>query len=419
MDSGLYLQLVEAGLLIPHTKATQTDEGLVIRPQLVPAISYPYEWSFSQLQDAALATLQIQRLALEHGLTLRDASAYNIQFVDGKPCLIDTLSFDIYTPGQPWVAYRQYCQHFLAPLALMAHTDLDLGQLLRVYIDGVPLPLAAKLLPRGQRYRGGLGVHLTLHARLQRQHQSDADKPSATRPTRKVSTNALRGIIAGLDRATRRLKLPVTQTEWGNYYQATNYSSRSMKAKAQLVDDYLAKVKPKRALDLGANDGTFSRLSAAQGAYTISCDIDPLAVEANYHHVRENGETNLLPLLIDLTNPSPALGWAGTERQSFTARAKSDCALALALVHHLAISNNLPLEYIAAYLAELAPHLIIEFVPKSDSQVKRLLTSREDIFPSYTQAGFEAAFGQHFQIVEQSPITGTKRTLYLLKRLAK
>ncbi len=413
MTSGLYEALTSAGLLIAHKTIKDVPAGAhkAIAPQLVPVVTYPYEWSFSQLKDAALATLRIQELALKHGLVLRDASAYNIQFVGGKPCLIDTLSFDVYTPGEPWIAYRQFCQHFLAPLALMSHTDIALSELLRNHIDGIPLPLAAKLLPASRKWRGGLGTHITLHARFQRQYQSDAGKTKA----RRVSETAMLGILASLQRTIGRLKLPVARTEWGAYYTFTNYSDKAFAAKGKIVESYLKKAEPKQVLDLGANNGNFSRIATKAGAFVISSDIDPLAVEANYQRMRANNEANLLPLLVDLTNPSPDLGWANSERQSFTSRAKSDCVMSLALIHHLAISNNLPLEHVAQYFAELGPWLIMEFVPKTDSQVKILLASREDIFPDYTPEGFEVAFKKYYKIVQNTPVSGSERTLYLLK----
>ncbi len=156
ISSGLYDQLVKSGLLIPHREVSEKPvypelAVKVIQPELVPFISYPYEWSFSQLKDAALATLAIQKRSIKAGMSLKDASAYNIQFINGKPTLIDTLSFEIYKEGKPWDAYRQFCQHFLAPLALMARVDVRLGQLLRVFIDGIPLDLASRLLPASTR----------------------------------------------------------------------------------------------------------------------------------------------------------------------------------------------------------------------------------------------------------------------------
>ena len=414
MDGGLYRVLTQKGLLVPHETVEQPEQAgvyAVIRPTRVPVITYPYEWAFSQLKDAALATLTIQKLALQHGMTLRDASAYNIQWLDGKPCLIDTLSFDVHETGAPWTPYRQFCQHFLAPLALMAHVDLGLSQLLRVHIDGIPLPLAAKLLPLKKRLNFGLVTHLTMHATFQRRHEDTGQKAAV-----KLSETALLGLIDSLERTVRGLELPKTKTQWGDYYDHTNYDETALAQKGQMVGDYLAKLRPARVLDLGSNDGTFSRVALGQGADVISSDIDPLAVESNYVKMRRGQETRLVPMLIDLTNPSPGLGWANGERASFSERAKSDVALALALIHHLAIANNLPLGHVAQYFAQLSAHLIIEFVPKEDSQVRRLLATREDIFADYTHEGFEAAFSQVYDLIHKQPVPGTARSLYLMRR---
>lgn len=416
-ESGLYDRLVEKGLLIPHTEAheelAQTSDALcIIQPQLVPFISYPYEWSFSQLKDAALATLRIQKIALKKGMTLKDASAYNIQFHKGKPLLIDTLSFTAYEEGQPWVAYRQFCQHFLAPLALMALRDVRLGSLLRTGIDGVPLDLAASLLPMRTKLNPGLLMHLHAHSASQKKHEDERKSAKGT----KVSKQSLLGIIDSLRGAIRKLEWKPAGTEWGAYYSDTNYSDQSLALKRELVKKLLSQTDAKSAWDLGANNGFFSRVASEQAIPTIAFDIDPTAVEMNWREVKEKGEQDILPLLMDLTNPSPNLGWDHAERTSFLGRGPADVVFALALIHHLSISNNVPLPMLAGFFARAGRWLIIEFVPKSDSQVKRLLATREDVFPNYTKEGFEAAFGRIFDIVAAEAIEGSERTLYLLKR---
>jgi hypothetical protein len=417
MESGLYEKLVKAGLLIPHIEVDQepaeSDSAYkIIQPERVPFISYHYEWSFGQLKDAALATLSIQRRALKVGMSLKDASAYNIQFVRGKPTLIDTLSFEIYKEGQPWVAYRQFCQHFLAPLALMALRDIRLNQLLRIYIDGVPLDLASELLPSKTRLNFGLLTNIHLHAGAQKKYSGAEVK---SRPGT-MSKQAMTGLIDGLDSAIRKLEWKPGGTEWGNYYDITNYSDAAFEHKKQLVGEWAARMKPGLVWDLGANNGVFSRVAGAAGAYVVSSDIDPTAVEQNYRQVKTAKEENLLPILIDLTNPSPSIGWANEERDSFGERGPADMVLALALIHHLAISNNVPLPQVADFFAKTGKWLIIEFVPKSDSQVQKLLVSREDIFPTYTREGFEAAFKQRFKICEAVNVRDAERVLYLMER---
>lgn len=421
MSSGLYQSLVDEKLLIPHDEveislAHSDGAYKVLQPETVDYISYPYEWCFSQLKDAALTTLKIQALAIEHDMTLKDASAYNIQFHRGRPLLIDTLSFERYQEGQPWVAYRQFCQHFLAPLALMSYTDVRLNQLLRTNIDGIPLDLSSRLLPARSKLRFSLLVHVHLHASSQNRYADAAKGDQNKIKSARVSRVGLLGITDSLKSAVERLKWKLTKTEWGDYYDDTNYDNEAMEHKKALVEEYLSSVSPapSNIQDLGANTGTFSRIGTRHCS-VISQDIDSVAVEKNYLHARDNSETNLLPLLLDLTNPSPALGWAHDERMSLVQRGPSDVVMALALIHHLAISNNVPLSRIAAFFNECCKSLIVEFIPKSDSQVERLLASREDVFPNYTQAGFEEAFLPYFTVLRSEPIKDCQRVLYLMK----
>jgi hypothetical protein len=419
MESGLYEKLVKAGLLIPHTESDRepAGEGQVFKilcPERIPFISYPYEWSFGQLKDAALATLSIQKRALKLSMSLKDASAYNIQFYAGKPTLIDTLSFEIYQEGEPWVAYRQFCQHFLAPLALMVYRDVRLNQYLRVSIDGIPLDLASKLLPPRSRWNLGLMTHIHLHANAQK-HYADT-KISEVRGGRKMSKEAQLGLIENLKATILKLEWKPAGTEWADYYTANNYTDVAFEHKKVLVRDWLSKIQPKTVWDLGANTGIFSRVAVETGAYVVSADIDPAAVEVNYRQVIKGKERKLLPLVLDLTNPSPSIGWQNQERDSFLQRGPADAILALAIVHHLAITNNVPLERVAEFFTTCGEWLIVEFVPKSDSQVQKLLRSREDIFSEYTHAGFVSAFRQWYTIQSSSAVRDSDRWLYFLKR---
>ncbi len=330
MQSGLYSSLVQDGLMIAHEEV-QEATGLsgeayrVIKPEPVGFISYPYEWCFSQLKDAALLTLRIQRHALEHGMILKDASAYNIQFFGYQPVLIDTLSFEEYREGEPWVAYRQFCQHFLAPLALMAYTDVRLSQLLRVYLDGIPLDLASRLLPWKTRLNVGLATHIHLHASAQKHY---AGEKVSTAARGKMGKMALLGLIDSLEAAVKSLSWKPHGTEWADYYQVTNYSDQAFEDKKKWVAEFVSRVRPSVVWDLGANTGIFSRIASGQEARTIAFDIDPAAVELNYRECVRAKETNLLPLVLDLTNPSPGLGWANVERQALVDRGEANMVLA-------------------------------------------------------------------------------------------
>lgn len=417
MDSGLYNTLVDEGLLIRHEEVgmeTQSDltESLVIRPEKVPFISYPYEWSFSQMKDAALLSLRIQRTAMEHGMSLKDCSAYNVQFHKGRPVFIDTLSFERYKDGGPWVAYRQFCQHFLAPLALMSMRDVRLGKLARLYIDGIQLDLASSLLPFRSKLNLGLLMHIHMHAGFQGKYDGrQVDKAKQ----RAMPRQAVLNLVSHLESTVRGLSWSAGGTEWADYYDDTNYSQEGFSHKRSIVKGYLERIGPESVWDMGANNGSFSMLASEMGVPAVAFDIDPAAVELNYRESVKRGDVFMLPLLLDLTNPSPALGWANSERSSILERGPADCVMALALIHHLAIGNNLPFGHIAEFMARCGRHLIIEFVPKSDSQVQRLLVVREDIFGDYSIPAFEEEFSGYFDIVETAGIKDSERVLYLMK----
>jgi hypothetical protein len=417
--SGLYQRLVERAWLLPHEDAPpemafDSAAWRVLRPREVDFISYPYEWTFGQLKDAALLTLSVQEAALEAGMTLKDASAYNIQFQDGQPILIDALSFERYQENEPWVAYRQFCQHFLAPLALMAQRDVRCGLLLREHIDGIPLDLAARLLPASSRLRFGQATHLHLHARAQRQHAQDGPAGGGRRPA--LSRSRLEALLASLRSTVEGLSWQPTGTEWADYGETTSYSQLAAASKVTLVEGMLRGTDGRWVWDLGANIGVFSRLAADLGRRVLAIDADPAAAERHYRSLRESGAGSILPLVVDLTNPSPALGWAHAERKSLIERANADVLMALALIHHLAIGNNVPLGQLSSFLAQLGRQLIIEFVPKSDPRVAAMLANRRDVFPDYSLDGFRSAFAGEWGLVDEQPIEDSERVLFLFTR---
>jgi hypothetical protein len=421
MQSGLYRRLVDDELLVAHDEVDDSPAAVprstapykILRPKRVPFVSYPYEWCFSHLKDAALATLEIQRIALAHGMWLKDASAYNMQRVRGRQVLIDSLSLQRYREANPWKAYGQFCRHFLAPLALMSRTDCRLNQWARVAMDGIPLDLAARLLPWRSRLTFGLGLHILLHARMQRKY---AAAPARGAQARQFSRRALERLVDSLESTVRRLTWRDRASSWSDYYRGMhNYEPAGLAEKARLVSRFLEEAGPRTVWDLGGNVGPFSRIASALGALTVCWDLDSACVEINYAETVRRRETRLLPLVLDLANPSPAIGWAHKERMSLAQRGPVDAVLALGLVHHLALANNVPLGRIAEFLSGLGRWLVVEFVPKADAQAARLMATRESSFPDYEPAAFERAFSEHFAILAKAPVTPTLRTMYLMQ----
>ena len=419
MKSGLHERLVSQGLLLSHEEEIIEDDlpeniRHVLVPEQLPFISYPYEWCFDQLKDAALLTLRIQREALDSGLSLKDASFFNVQFHGGKPVFIDTSSFEK-DSGGPWVAYRQYCEHFLSPLLLMAHVAPDFNRYLAASLDGFKLPLTRRLLPWQVKRKPGVFMHVSLHARSQEKHARR--EPSRQHAPVKMSRRRKIALVESLLSTVEGVQLGRQESQWSDYYDnATHYSATAETFKHNVVTRAVGEVMPKLVFDVGGNIGNYSRIVTAKGIDCICYDQDPLCVNENYRRSRKNGDTHMLPLVIDLTNPTPALGFEGTERMAFAGRAKPDLVLALALLHHLRIIGNIPLRRLATFFSRLSRHLLIEFVPKQDPLVRRLLAGRKDTFEDYDRDSFKSGFGEHFEPAWQTEIPGTARTLYLFRR---
>jgi len=387
----------------------------VIRPRVIDFVSYPYEWSFSQLKEAALLTLELQSRALDAGMRLKDASAYNIQLDAGRPILIDSLSFEVAAATEPWPAYRQFCEMFLAPLALIAARDARCGLLLREFIDGIPLELAAHLLPGRTRLNLGLLSHVHVHAGAQRRAARAGPPAGGPPPARRISETGQRALLDSLRRTVEGLRWKPSG-HWADYATTTSYSEAATASKGEIVRSMLAEVGGSVAWDLGANTGVYSAMAADAGYGVIAWDQDHGSVEAHWRRVRGDAQPRILPLILDLANPSPAIGWALEERASFVERGQPDVILALALVHHLAIGNNVPLPAVARLFARMAPHAIVEFVPKEDPMTRRLLAARRDIFENYTLDGFRDAFSSEFEVAREVGITDSPRTLFLFRR---
>lgn len=409
---GLYDRLTGQGLMVPYTEAPMDlaqspDACKILLPEQVRHISYPSEWCPEQLKDAALTSLQIQLLAMNNGMGLKDATPFNIQFHHGRPILIDTLSLELYDQQYPWIAYRQFCECFLFPLYIHHYARTGTHHLSAAWPDGIPAGLTAHMLPLKSRLSTGAWLHVFLHARIASSQSAGAERNI------QFSKEKLTRLIEHLQAVISRLGTgPKKPSPWNNYYTGTIPGPAYLDAKEQLFRRYLTDLRFGDALDLGCNDGRFSKILAETGAPVIAVDSDWPCIDRLY---REK-VAGILPLCVDLANPTPAGGFANAERTSFTDRAASDLVVALALIHHLALRNNIPLSLIADYFSRLTrKYLVIEFVPLSDEKAREL-TARKATPTGYDAEHFEMTFNRHFRIERKDQIPSTGRLLYLLKK---
>ncbi len=415
IGSGLYTQLTRKRLLIEHKEvndiSTEQDVFRVIRPEQIPVISYAYEWSFSMLKDAAMCTLNNVLEALEFDMILKDANTYNIQFLNGAPLLIDTLSFETYYENQSWTAYRQFCEHFIAPLILMKYCNASLNKLLIAYPNGIPLEVCKSMLPLRARFNVHVYLHVFLQNNLSTNRESSLKQPSSLFTKQKLMTllNGLKSFVSSLYERKEK-------TTWDQYYEATITSQDYLEEKNKMVLSFLELVPFQTILDLGANDGVFSLLYTNTAKQIVALDEDRNCIERLYVRCKQDRITNIIPLVANVAHPSPDIGWNNEERTALFKRIQADLTLSLALIHHLAIANNIPLEKILSWLHSLSPYLLIEFVEKEDPKVQQLLANRKDVFDTYSLAHFKTIIAPLYVILKEGQIPGSSRMLFLLKR---
>jgi hypothetical protein len=400
----------------PHVPPVALDGPVaaVLRHERVPFISYPYEWSFSMLRDAALLQLDLARRALAAGIALKDASAYNVQWRGTRPGFIDVGSFERARPGEPWVGYRQFCSLFLYPLMLQAYKDLPFHALLRGSLSGIPPSHARAVLSSGRdRFRRGVFSNVLLHARLEARYADVAGR-DVKRELRRAGFNQaiLDANLAKLQKLVRRLQWGAGETAWTGYGKQNTYDDEAARRKADFVREAAARHAGGMVWDVGCNDGTYSRVAAEHAGLVVALDADHATVDALYRALRAEERTDILPLVVDITDPSPGLGWRGLERATLERRGTPDLTLCLALVHHVAISGNVPVREFVAWLRSLDCAVVVEFPDRSDPMVQRLLSGKQDgANPDYDKPAFERALAERFEVDRVETLSVT-RTLY-------
>ena len=408
---------VIATAAVPGAEAPVGDQWAgALRHDRVRVITYPYEWTFSMLKDAALLQLDLSREALAEGVLTKDATSYNVQFDGARPVFIDVGSFERLVPGEPWPGYRQFCELFLNPLLLQAEADVAFQPWLRGSVHGISPTAMAHVLGTRGRMRRDLFTHVRLHARAEARYaNADAERDVKGELERAgFGPKLIDAQMGNLRKAVERLEWKAAASTWSTYSQRGHYTDADLEAKEAFVAAATAALPQPMVLDLGANDGRFSRVAVDAGAsLAIAVDGDHLVVDHLFRQLRSEGEKRILPLVMDLSDPSPGIGWRSGERRSFVDRVRPDLVLCLAVIHHLAISGTVPFPEIVAFLHDFSAPLVVEMPHRDDPMAARLLArKRAGVFDHYDRPQWEAALRERFTVDEQVTLPSGTRTIY-------
>jgi len=384
----------------------------VLEHERLPVISYPYEWSFGMLQDAALLQLDLTLAALDEAMTLKDATPFNIQWIGARPTFIDMGSFTAYEPGAPWAGYRQFCETFLYPLLLQAYRNLPFQPWLRGRLDGMRAEECRSCLSARDYLRPGVLAHVYLQAKAQaRFEDSDVDVKEALHAAG-FGAGLIRNNVSRLRRTVAGLRWKPARSTWSDYQRTHSYDDADLERKTDFVSRVLRTRRWPLVWDIGCNTGVYSRLAAGHADYVLALDADQLVVERLYRSLQAEAHGNVLPLVADVADPSPGLGWRGQERRPLADRAAPDLLLCLALAHHVVIGRNVPLADFIAWLAGFGADVVLEFVDRGDPMVERLLRNRREQAIDYSREAAEASLQNHFEIAGRETLASGTRTVY-------
>jgi hypothetical protein len=379
----------------------------------LPFVSYPYEWSFSMLKDAALLQLELVSSALDEDLALKDATPYNVQWRGSQPVFVDVGSFERAREGEPWAGYRQFCTLFLFPLMLEAYRGVAFQPWLRGSIDGITPTDFRALFSRRDSFRRGMLRHVFLHANLERRYASRGAEVRADLEKAGFDRRLIQASVANLRKVVERLEPASSDSTWHGYETTCSYDEQETSAKEDFVRRVASSTRRGLVWDLGCNEGRYARIAREGADLVIAADSDRVVVDVLYRALKADGERAILPLVVDLADPSPAIGWDNRERKTLLERGRPDLTLCLALVHHLSISRNVPLREFVRWVRALESEVVVEFPHREDPMVERLLGSkRRDAHPDYSLETFDELLRGHFRVVDSLRLPSGTRTLY-------
>jgi SAM-dependent methyltransferase len=421
-STSFYRKFLETGALVesrechpdevPLPPAVRERWAGFLEHEPIAVITYPYEWTFGMLRDAALLQLDLLEAAILENMSLKDATPYNIQFAGGQPVFIDMASFIPLESGAAWAGYRQFCEMFLFPLMLQAYKGLHFQPFMRAVIDGVDVQTAARLFSLRDRFRPGVFSHVWLQSKFDRRYGGTQQNVRSSLKSAGFNREMILANVRRIRKLVSGMQWQGHGSEWAAYAEFHNYSASDHELKESFIADCAAESQPRVAWDIGCNTGQFAKVAAPHAGLVVAMDLDHFAVERLYRELKAAGGSNILPLVQNVADPSPNWGWQNRERSELKMRAAPDLVLCLALLHHVVITANIPLEEFIAWLAGLTPDLIIEYVSRDDDKVKTLLRNKDDDYADYSQEGLEQALQRHFTIVRQLTLAQGRRHLY-------
>jgi ribosomal protein L11 methylase PrmA len=402
-SSGLAEELVKKNLLVSFEES-QSADTIILKAKKIRFVSYPYEWSFNQWKDAALLTLKVQYQALKHGMILKDATPFNVVFDGCKPLFVDISSFEIYKAGEPWKAFKQFSENFYLPILLLKYFDATGNHVYQNNIAGIPLSSGLKMLPAKAYFNFNTLLYLVLPRSIRDNTKANKKEAGSKSVNQKSLMQFSEQLFSNID----KLKQSKVQTKWNDYYDRNVGESYRAEKESVIVDWISNCYQNKVLIDFGCNTGNFSRLAAKQVGSIIAFDEDMRSVDELYNSCKENKLHNIFSFTASISQPTPAVGWNNKERSSLQSRTKGDVGMALALIHHLAITNHINFAMMAGFFSSSCKELIIEFVPKEDDKVQLLLANREDIFDWYSENNFVAAFEEKFILTKQHRFSNSR-----------
>ncbi|MCB1307868.1 MAG: class I SAM-dependent methyltransferase [Leptospiraceae bacterium] len=418
MKTRFYHERIQRFEIIPteELSADSVPEGwaAMLEHERVPFVSYPYEWSSGMLRKAALLQLELMLDALNEGMIIKDATPFNIQWSGVRSVFIDVPSFEVLRPGEPWVAYRQFCRMFLYPLMLRAYRGLPSQPWLRAFVDGIEPEFMNRMLATRDYFRAGVFSHVFMHALISRQYAGTGVDQRKQLRDAGFHVDLIRTNVRRLIKIVSRLKWKDKRSAWSDYAREHSYPEAEVARKEQFVSDAVRSIRPQLVWDLGCNAGHFARIAAKHSGYVVACDADHLVIERLFESLCANGPDNILPLAVNLTDPSPALGWNLRERKTMLERGRPDMVLALALVHHIVISGNIPLGEFLDWLSEIGCALVIEFPTRADEMVRSLLRNKADQYSDYSLENFESLLTQRFTIRNRLELKDGRRHIFFV-----